>query len=148
MIARQKAFVATWEVDKPVKLLHVPTKTLCYTILTENVTALGLAPAGHVVAVATMTEPGYYVISAYQYELHTRIVIPFPVKQVAVNNTISTLAFVGAAEELPYDVVFLYNVDRDKLTAVTHTFGLHICHLRFLTNNSLMINAGVIVIET
>jgi hypothetical protein len=145
---RQMGFTAVWKANK-VSVIRCDTNQTYYTVPADFVTCLGLSPSGTVVAVATETPEGCYIISAYEPDrfLRCRVLIPFYVKSVAVNNTVSTVAFVSRTEDLPYDVIFLYNVEHDLLTTVPSVYGPEIHVLRFVTNNALMINTQVIVVD-
>jgi hypothetical protein len=145
---RQMGFTAMWTANK-VSVVRCDTNQTYFTVPASFVTCLGLSPSGTVVAVSSETVEGCYIISAYEPDrfLRCRVLIPFYVKSVAVNNSVSTIAFVSRAADLAYDMVFLYNVDNDVLTAVPGMYGSNIYVLRFVTNSSLMINTQVIMVE-
>jgi len=136
-----------WTANK-VSVVHCDTNQTYFTVPADSVTCLGLSPSGTVVAVATVTPEDCYVISAYEPDrmLRCRVLIPFYVKSVAVNNTVSTVAFVSRGDKVDHDVVFLYNVDTDVLVTAPNVYGPIVHVLRFVTNNSLMINTNIIVI--
>jgi hypothetical protein len=59
----------------------------------------------------------------------------------------SSVAMVARTSELPYDVVLIYNVIDDQMISVFHNYGKQINQLRFMTNRSLKINDGGVLVD-
>jgi hypothetical protein len=144
---RQKDFIAVFDVDT-VRVVNTCNKNTYYTVSSYNTACLGLSPSGTVVVIAERTESDC-TITAYEPDkrIRTRIVVPWVPHGVAVNNSVSALAMAVRTPELPYDVVLIYDVLKDNMTSVVHGYGAAINQLRFITNASLMINKGVVMLD-
>jgi hypothetical protein len=121
--------------------------TVQFSLHLSNVACVGLSPMGSAVATATKETDSSAVISIYDPQLRCRIIVPWTPQMIAVNNTMSSVAMVARTSELPYDVVLIYNVIDDQMISVFHNYGKQINQLRFMTNRSLKINDGGVLVD-
>lgn len=128
---------------------NIKTQDVRFTIPVTNACCLGLSSSGSVLAIVSYEDDNYTLVAAYDCNgtVRCRLHTPFPVTAVAVNNTASAIALVVQTDELPYDMVLIYNTKRDEMVSVFHGYGAAVSRLRFVTNNSLMINLGIVVID-
>ena len=128
---------------------NIKTQDVLFTVPVTNANCLGLSSSGSVLAIATHEDDYYTLVTAYDSKLavRSRLHTPFPVTAIAVNNSVSAIALVVQTNELPYDMVLIYNTKREEMVSVFHGYGAAVSRLRFVTNNSLMINVGVVVLD-
>ena len=118
-----------------------------FSVPVNTVACVGLSPMGSAIATATKESDNTTSISIYDPQLRCRIIVPWTPQMIAVNNTMSVIAMVVRTSELPYDVVLIYNVIDDNMISVYHNYGKQINQLRFMTNRTLKINEGAVVVD-